>query len=727
MVKDFQLEKSKEKRNDTLMNLVLDTVEEFGKSSDDEMWATALIHRGIKQNQPEDIEKANELAEKDGVYGGAYFTPAFYFRYVSYLSEKAKENLLDDLRISVAPGNWLRVTRQEYGNVNIPMKGAQNNILAGEALGNVGIYNDAFNYGMKLLQDLLDVTNDAGMVPEYNSPVYTGVSITPLATIANFAKNKEAVLKSRLLQEAIFIDLCSRYHEPTNQISGPYSRNYMPTRCGGTGGTLMLLYKVLPQGLFNGFEPGYQWFRKSPDIQWAMTSSREAGWIASLEFSYPDYMNILALEKEFPYEVHATGRCEPVTWSNDSDAGGRYDATCYMTKEYTLASASREYADHGQSHGTVFWWRKRSPIQSMKDFKTMIWMYVEDEKVLGELNAFPGIEFRYWLLDEGHYYSVQNKNKVITLYQPRKLGTYHSKLRLNCLIPIYDPLDELWVGDTKVEKFPCRLSHEDTIFIKDGNTFVALRFLAPTKIEGESEVVIDMVEEGSHPKMLVISSWNYDGKERTFTNEELDRARNGFVMEIADTGDYEALEAFKEHIKSTKVEEVVYANGVWAVKYTSGKEDISIIYHLIWHEIIERKVNGKDVAIPMFLSPLVKEDRSGHIEIGKTALSTSFGLPVWLMADEKRSVYMVMNLNSQAVPVTLKTPDGELKTAALPLGRIIYQPKSEKTLDVLSAQGLSPVQFAAKTRQPKVFMDDASVAKENVKAKTSGTWVFTSQ
>ena len=704
------------------MNLVLDSVEEFGKSMDDEMLAAALIYRGIKKGRPEDIKKANELAERD-VYGGSYFTPALYFKYKKYLTEKARENLLDDLRLSVAPGAWLRTTRQGYGNVNIPMKGAQNCILAGEALGNVGIYNDAFNHGMKLLQDLLDIVNDAGSIPEYNSPVYTAVSIAPLASIANFAKNKEAVLKARLLQEVIFIDLCSRYHEPTNQISGPYSRDYMPTRCGATGGTKMLLYKMLPQGLFSSFEPSYQWFRNCPESQYALTGSREAGWIASLDYSYPEYMNILAVEKKFPYEVHGTGRCGPLTWSNDSDAGGRYDTTCYMTREYTLASASRSPAMHGQSHGTVLWWRKRSPIQSMKDFKTMIWLYVEDEKVLGDLNTFPGISNRYWLLDEGHWHSVQNKNKVITLYQPMKLGNSHSKLRLSCFVPIYDQVDELWVGDIKVDKFPYYLSHKETIFIKDGNTFVALRFLAPTRIEGENEVVVEMVEEASHPKMMVISSWNFEGKERSFSGEEMDLVRNGFVLEVADTKDFASLEAFKEHIKCANLEEVVYANGVWAVKYVSGKEDLSIVYNLALHEIIERKVNGKDVVAPIFLSPLVKADRTGHIEIGKTVLDTRFGLPVWLMADEKHGVYMVMNLNNQPIPVSLKTPDGELTTDALPLGRIIYQPRLEKTLDILSAQGLSPIKFTAKVNPQQVLVNDVYVSNESLK-KENLNWVY---
>ncbi|MEM2914367.1 MAG: hypothetical protein QXH91_03045, partial [Candidatus Bathyarchaeia archaeon] len=119
MVKNFYPEKSKEKRNDNLMSLVLDSTEEFGKSMDDEMLAAALIYRGTKNNRAEDIKKANELAEKD-VYGGSYFTPALYFRYMEYLTEKARENLLDDLRLSVAPGAWLRTVRQGYGNVNIP-------------------------------------------------------------------------------------------------------------------------------------------------------------------------------------------------------------------------------------------------------------------------------------------------------------------------------------------------------------------------------------------------------------------------------------------------------------------------------------------------------------------------------------------------------------------------------------------------------------------------------
>jgi hypothetical protein len=363
----------------------------------------------------------------------------------------------------------------------------------------------------------------------------------------------------------------------------------------------------------------------------------------------------------------------------------------------------------------------------MKDFKTMIWMYVEDEKRMDEGNAYPGIDSRYVHLDEGHYWTVQNKNKVIALYQPKKLGTEHSKLRLNCYIPIYDEIDELWVGEKKVEKFPQYANCSDTVFVKDGNTFAAIRFLAPTKLGAEHEVVFDIIEEVANPRMIVISSYNYDGPKRTFTAEEMDNTRNGFVMEVAEASDYDSFESFKKHIKASQIEEALYANGVWAVRYTNGKESLSIIYHLTWHEIIERKVNGKDVIIPMFLSPMVKEDRSGRIEIGRTRLSTRFGLPVWLMADEKRGTYMVMNPNNQNTPIDLKTPDGELNTDALPLGRIIYQPKSEKTLEILSAPELGNIHFSSKTKQPTVIVNDATLPMKNLKSQGHGTWIAAAQ
>ena len=127
----------------------------------------------------------------------------------------------------------------------------------------------------------------------------------------------------------------------------------------------------------------------------------------------------------------------------------------------------------------------------------------------------------------------------------------------------------------------------------------------------------------------------------------------------------------------------------------------------------------------MFLSPTVKEDRSGHIDIERTTLSTGFGLPIWLMADEKRNVYTVMNPNHQPTSVKLNTPDGELKTDVLPLGRVIYQPKSEKTLDVLCGMDLGRIDFTAKTRNPEVFVNNVRMPNENLKAQGSGVWSFT--
>ncbi|MEM2915271.1 MAG: hypothetical protein QXH91_07725, partial [Candidatus Bathyarchaeia archaeon] len=286
MIIELQKGGTTEERTNRLMEYVIKTLSE---TENIDNWvlclALSLMERGTKFNRREDLVKANELAALKSIQGGDYYTPILYFKHYHQLTPEARENLLDDLRLSVAPGAWLRTVRQGYGNVNIPMKGAQNCILGGEALGNFGIYNDAFNHGMKLLQDLLDIVNETGSVPEYNSPVYTGVSIAPLAAIANFAKSREAVLKARLLQEVIFIDLCSRYHEPTNQMSGPYSREYLPNRIGGFAQTRYVLYRLLPEGLFISLKPHNQ-FLSSEDnevfkVLRKIGDSRLMAWVAA--------------------------------------------------------------------------------------------------------------------------------------------------------------------------------------------------------------------------------------------------------------------------------------------------------------------------------------------------------------------------------------------------------------------------------------------------------------
>ena len=729
MVEDFQKGGTAGERTWRLIKSVIDVAEETdweknAENMDQVMLAAAFIEKGIRYNLPEYITKANMLAEKDGVYVGSYYSPMLYFKYGKYLTEKAKENMLSDFRISMAPGNWLRVTKQGYGNVNIPMKGAQNNILGGEALGKVGMYGEAFNYGMKLVRDLCAIVNDCGIIPEYNSPTYVAVTLVPLAAIANYAQNEEAVLRARLLQEIIFLDLCSRYHEPTNQIAGPYSREYLPRRLGGENLSKAVLYKMLPEGLYIGWKPIYQ-FSSIGEIKKATAADPLAlVWVGISDFQYPDFMSNLALDKKYPYEIYMTSKNGGDHWDQDIDPGGRMDMSCYMTEEYSLASASREIM-HGQSHGVVLFWRKKPQIQSMGDLKTMVWGYVSDEKKLGLPNKYAGIDWMYGFLDEGCFRTVQDRNKVIALYQMKKLGTEHSSLKLNCFIPLYDKLDELWIGDRKVESYPQYIRHRDTVFLKDGNMFMALRFLEAANMGREHEVVLRMIEdEPTHPKALAIASYNYQGQMRKFKPEEYDQVRNGFVLEVADTKEFSSFEAFRKHIADAEVEETFYSNGVWAVRYTSGGESLSIVYHAISHEIIERKINNKDVIIPMYSSPLVKEDRSGHIEIDNTSLDTSFGLPVWLMANEKQSVYMVLNLNNVTTPVKLKTPDGTLETDALPLGRIIYRSKDVKALELLSASGPVTVRFKADVEQPRVTLNMVAEPSQRVKTKGNGTWVY---
>jgi len=695
-------EPDRTRRIENLYGLALSGID-FAAGTGPASSAPALIERG----KPGDVELAKKvlLAGTPGHSLDAFFYGAYHER----LGPEVARAILNRILEQTSPDSWWRSIPVAYGNVNWPMSSASLHLISGEAAGE----DERVEHALGLLRAQCAAVCDAGLTSEYNSPVYNGVTLFSLATVANYGRSAEARLLAQLLEERILVDQFLRYHPPTAAMSGPYSRSYLDSAIGTDGIARLIYYKELPGGTYVNLGMA-ELLGHGGDASWSCS-------IAAMPFHVPRYLQALALKKPLPCTIQATTRCCDYEWCGDLRRGGRYGTYCYMTDEYTLGSAEREYVNHGHSSGVVCFWRKRSPVRSMADFKSLVFKYVVDGKKYGQENIFPEMnDYRggkCYHLDEGRYHCVQHRGKVICLYQAKRFNTSTRKaLALNGYLPLFDGVDELQVGERPFEGAAMTAEPGTVIFWRDGRTYGALRFLEATDRGRDSAIEVVRDEE-----KLTFTSWNCNRAGTEFSANDYDRTTNGFVLELATEDEFGSLAAFRRHIESSRLEETKTAAGVWSVRYSSGSEELEIVYHLHHLELIERRANGAKLDCPMYEGPYVAESRCGEVAVGRTVLRGRLGLPLMLVAVDEEGYYAVFNLNDEAVPIELSTPRGSLSCPALQRGRILYCPDQSPTVDIISARAPGEIRFHSDTTVPAATLNGEPMHLEQCGARWHAT------
>ena len=630
----------------------------------------------------ESVAEANRRIaanETDHFAHGGELMPLL-FNFDNQLTDPARSALENRIRLYLGEGGWHWTRKTGLYNINWAMSACNFLIVGGEWAKNTA----AAEQGYAKMQAMFDRIRELpiGTVSEFNSPTYYGIDIGPMASIVEYSRSEKARIRARIMEERLGLDLASRHSPTIRQLAGPYSRVYQDSLVGATGITQSQMFKVFDESIFADFEVSLHY-----PHYWDLAF---IPLIAFQHYHCPDYIRTLALEKKFPYEVRGTSASDPAQGFPFAFT----DLHTYITDNWSLASNSRNWLHGKQNAACIAQWAKRQPVRTMKDFKVLYSRYQVNDS---------GPDVASLDQDErGRLHSVQDKGTILVGYKPKKKITAIRNLRLDIQIPLYDDVDELYVGHRPISPHAPNVATggrrgnghrpgaDNRVYLRDGNIFVGILPLLPTDLG-----VVRPLRIRRYNGFLLISIYNRDSDHTEhFDEHTLDLCRNGFVLELADTSEFPTLNAFREHFDTGVVKDEGEGD-VRSLSYTNGDQSMTLKYDMVTEHFVERTINGAPVEYPLFSSPHAHISVEGSFSVGRAKLTTHPGTYAWLIADEERAVYAAYNFSDHQTPMTMQTPAGTVKAESFGFGKIVYRPRGTPTLEVWAVDRDGPITFPA--------------------------------
>ena len=633
------------------------------------------------KGDPQSVSAANKLIEAGKNDGGHGQEKLWLLRsFGDQLTPEAKAHLEESLRGNLKPGSWQWTRSTKFYNINWPITSCVILIVGGETLNDPA----AVEQGTKMLQQILDgiTSKRLGTVSEFNSPTYCGVDLCALAGLVYFARDESVRLKARILEERLWLDFATRYNGQIGQLAGPFSRVYHDGLVGGSGISRDHIFKVFDDHIIQDFHIPLE-YPHYGDLTWTPM-------IAFIPYNCPDYIRQIALDKVLPYQVTGISAGDDFRGYPSSHT----DLHTYITPKWMLASNSRHWLDGAQNAACIAYWGKHLPARGMRDFKVAYARYV--------INSGGPDAASLEQPEMGRINTLQDQGTVMALYKP-KASHARSKeineggirsLRLDLQIPLYDEIEELSVGYRNIDpRFPnVATGWNNRVYLRDGDVYLCVRPLEPTNLGVERPLRIRRFNE-----FLLVSVYNLDVSDyKQIPDDQIQRVKNGFVLEMGDGSQFRDLDAFRNYCEAGEVmEPQLTADSMRSVTYTNGDRSLYARYNMVTEEFVERQVNGKPVAYPLFecADAVITDQAAGGASLGGASLAASAGTYVWLVSNPQRTTYAAYNFSQNVVPMILKLPAGEVKADGLGFGKIVAREKGVPSLEIWTVKQQGRITF----------------------------------
>ena len=398
----------------------------------------------------------------------------------------------------------------------------------------------------------------------------------------------------------------------------------------------------------------------------------------------PEWVAGMVDDKPLPYEA-----------TNSYKMWGGYSATPLWKRSYLGIDYGLATLDVSTGNETVpvmaQWRRTEQPVESMTE--------------LGTLIARAGVN-RTELLDsiwhEGKnrnpngsvgmqgfgQFALQGRNKAIILTRPNE------KLKSDRPVPeqitslqttlglfnfTANPTWELYLDGQRVTQFPCKARLSQRITLKDGVSYVGIIPLPATDLGRTDEVVIaddgqmtEMQGGGKAREALRINLYNLQ-RDTPLDKQALDwtkieRAYNGFVIEMGDQHEYGDFAAFQRHLAAAKLDAVWDdAKGVLNLSYQSGNDLLECGFTPLYHGgpttgvFPYRRINGQwPYNAPGIErdTTLTQQGTAGKLEKNGAVLTSEPGRMTYLQAEPHSGTYAASNAFPEATFLTFQMPGG---------------------------------------------------------------------
>jgi hypothetical protein len=305
--------------------------------------------------------------------------------------------------------------------------------------------------------------------------------------------------------------------------------------------------------------------------------------------------------------------------------------------------------------------------------------YLLNDKWLGDFYHATDRTRSRNLIEEGQFYGVQSGPRAIGLYTPRRLGAI-SSAKLALIWTQRHLVDEIWVGERKVEALPAAVPPGETIVVASGSALVAIRPLARTDLGRDAP--IRLVERSGD---LVLELYNYLGPQKAFW--ELGwpgaffkgRPQCGFYCEVAERSEYADGAAFARAVAGGALRDeaeppYVYAGEgerLWTVEYEREGHKLGIEVDLMLWRLKRRWTQDGALSWPMLESPIAREARGGTITVGQATLECGDEAG-WLYACPEKNLWVAGYHGLKPAPLKLSVPGATLQAQEMGTGTISW-------------------------------------------------------
>lgn len=546
-----------------------------------------------------------------------HFTPMAALQLLTKYGDKLEEQAIAALT------EYLVSILDRFKGVDLDFCGANDNyptmstyvmLAAGSYFGR----SDYTERGITRLGQLKALLTRRGFTSEYNSPTYTPIQAYCMAEIAELDVDSVTRELALQIEERLWVDLWSHYHPTTYQSAGPYSRAYAVDSTAHTHQSRFVLYAVIGDRLV--INPMNTLFTSPFGKQGEFIHNNvpfmqvSVGWLMNTTYHCPEYLVEHGLNKTYPYRVQGTYEFSSATDGpqplNPEESDDVYDipagtgiATTYMTEDYALGVSSRDFRAGVFTDLFNLLYRRHNPVQEQCHMATVYANYIVGDKEPGQSNDYVGLNRMNWVdsvLDEGRKIGFQHDRTAMMLYKPKViLNKQVTSLKLSLLFSArYGCVEEVWLGDHRLEQLEGQSVEPCPVFIKDGSVYMVFFPLLFNDYEREAAVKVRKVND-----YLTVSFYNYEGPARDFAKRGFLLTGNGFVAEVRSAAEVGSFEEFRSLFQDVRIkEEWAYGNQLTHMRHTIYERD-SLRMECVWNPISEgiklMTVNGKVPAEPV--------------------------------------------------------------------------------------------------------------------------------
>ena len=521
----------------------------------------ALSHAFLESGNTKAIEQANLYLSNapDLEWHRACF---ILLKYPKRLTEGSKRNIRNVLdRIST---EYLKPSWDFVGvNDNFPSMSTCGCALYGEISGKKEFTQAALTRLLKYKSQLVR----SGVCSEYSSQAYCFLQIEGMAMLTEYTSNPE-LKKLALETEAYYwFDVLGHFYMPARKMSAPYSRAYA-WDMRGQGLTYSMLEQVigkyLPLRLLDDYyDASEEWIKCRNAACYGVTYHCPEKYVQQLvNRQYP--YSFIAMADGSPSSDDMEMALHNVTMQNrkssDEDGIMEYPAwqtrlETYMTPKYSISTSTLPFHSGAQTENFLIVYPRKDFIQNFRNTATIFSRLVinDDETLEKSTDGYGdhGIVFN----EKGRRMTIQDKNTAMVLYKPKAdFCNDVRSLKTSVYIPDNrwmkgeNPLDEIWIGTKNIANTSSISDKYETVYLKDGDVFMAFIPLVPSVLP-----ILKAVQVDFKSGYTVLSFFNYEGEPRNFAKRAFMNTGNGFVCEISSSDEYTSFENFRKEISSTKI------------------------------------------------------------------------------------------------------------------------------------------------------------------------------